>query len=71
MMKPFISIIAHSKPLCDALFSPLDRQIGPEILEQTWDGRPDVLHHLERIVPSRVEVGFPGGNRLPDIQQRL
>jgi len=59
---------------CDAgdqLLSPLDLQICPEIPQQTRHRRTDVLHDMERIVSSRVEVGFPGGNRLPDIQQRL
>jgi hypothetical protein len=71
MMKPFISIIAHSKPPCDALFSPLDRQIYPKILEETQHGRPDVVHHMECKVSSGVEVGFSSGNRLLDSQQRL
>jgi hypothetical protein len=51
----------------DQLFSSLDPQIDPEILQQTRDGRPAVLHHLEGITSSRVEVGFPAGNHLPHI----
>jgi hypothetical protein len=53
------------------LVSLLDRQIGREIPEQTQHGGPDGLHHLECLLSSHVEVGFPGGNRLPHIQQRL
>src|SRR5262245_24599446 len=49
----------------------LEPQIRPEIPEQTQHGGPDGLHHLECPLSSHVEVGFPGGNRLPQMQQRL
>jgi hypothetical protein len=38
--------------------SPLDRQISPEIPDQTRHRHPDVLHHLERLLSSRIEVGW-------------